>query len=66
MQGVRILWSKKEEYVHSITSITTSAITPTHSLITAALGWAPLIPPRPDVRNTFRNVCKKILRRMDL
>lgn len=31
----------------------TSAITPTAPQITAALAWAPLIPPNPDVTYTF-------------
>lgn len=31
----------------------TSATTPTQPAITAAFAWAPLMPPSPDVTNTF-------------
>lgn len=38
------------------TQVPTSATTPTQPQIEAALGWAPLIPPSPDVTNTYNNI----------
>jgi hypothetical protein len=34
-------------------TILTSAMMPMHPAIVAALAWAPLIPPKPDVRKTL-------------
>ena len=39
-------------YLFNNAALFTSAMTPIQPEIMAALAWAPLIPPRPDVTNT--------------
>lgn len=47
-----------------VENVDTSAMTPTQPAMTAALAWAPLIPPKPEDTSTrpFRSLVPRYLR----
>lgn len=53
IRGMRVLIRHIGRRQNKSSVALTSAMMPTQPAITAAFAWAPLIPPRPEVTNTF-------------
>lgn len=53
IRGMRVLIRHIGRRQNKSSIALTSAMMPTQPAITAAFAWAPLIPPRPEVTNTF-------------